>query len=108
MSLSIIRDIALFIRQNMQFVSFGITAVTIMLIGPFINGTVKRICMSMHWLLRYVVYVLLCTAGYGFLAHFLYYGIKSWLSGLSGVLLITWTLAIYLVLAWFAKQQKAI
>ncbi|HEX2956656.1 MAG TPA: DUF3392 family protein [Chitinispirillaceae bacterium] len=105
---SIIHDSALFLRHNIQFVAFGITAVTVTLIGPYINGTVKRISASLHWLIRYVLFVLLCTLGYGFLTQVLYFWLKKWIIRLPDIHLLIWTSLIYLGLAWFAKQQKEI
>ncbi len=105
---SILHDTAQFLRHNIQFVTFGITAVTITLVGPYINGTVKRITASLHWLIRYIVFVLLCTLGYGFLTQILYFWMKKWIIRLPDIQLLIWTSLIYLGLAWFAKQQKEI
>lgn len=103
-----ITTIAIFIRHHLQEVCFGITAVSLMLFGPMLNGTVKHITRSLHWLLRYLVYVLLCTVGYVFLAKGMYDGIRHLLLMLSRPVLVFVTLGIYLVLAWIAKQQKEI
>ena len=62
----------------------------------------------MHWILRYLIFIILCTIGYGFLSHILFNGIKKWLAGQASLPLIGWTIGIYLVLAWIAKQRKAI
>jgi hypothetical protein len=105
---TVVHDAAQFLRQNIQFITFGITAVTVTLVGPYINGTVKRITASLHWTLRYILFVLLCTLGYGFLSHTLYFWLKKWLIHLPEIQLILWVSAIYLGLAWVAKQQKEI
>lgn len=104
----LITALADFIRSHMQEVSFGITAVAMMMAGPAINGILKRLTKKMNWFLRYLSYVLLCTAGYGFLSQVIYQGTRYWLRHLTSPMLIIWTLVIYLVLAWFAKQQKEI
>lgn len=99
---------ALFIRHHLQEICFGITAVSLMLFGPIFNGTVKHITRNLHWLLRYVVFVLLCTVGYVSLAKGMYDGIRNLLLMLSRPALVFVTLGIYLALAWIAKQQKEI
>lgn len=79
-----------------------------MLFGPAINAGVNRLLRKLHWLLRYCFFVLLCTAGYVFLSQAIYLGIKNLLAGRSSLTLVIVTLGIYLVLAWIAKEQKAI
>lgn len=103
---SILHDCAQYVRHNIQFVTFGITAVSITLVSPYINNTIKQITATLHWLLRYVVFVLLCTLGYGFLTQVLYFWLKKWLVHLPDMHLVIWTSLIYLGLAWFAKQEK--
>ncbi|HEX3019447.1 MAG TPA: DUF3392 family protein [Chitinispirillaceae bacterium] len=100
--------LAKYIHSHIQEICFGITAVTLMVAGPSINGLLKHITRSMHWFFRYVFFVILCTAGYGFLSQVIYHGLKSWLRGQSGLMLVIWTCAIYLILAWFAKRFKDI
>jgi hypothetical protein len=105
---SIVHDAAQFLQHNIQFVTFGIVAVTITLVGPYINSVLKKVTESLHWLLKYVLFVLLCTLGYGFLSHSLYFWLKKWFIHLPEMYLIIWVSVIYLGLAWFAKQQKEI
>jgi hypothetical protein len=105
---SILHESAEYVRHNIQFVTFGITAVSITLVSPYINGTVKQVTESLHWLLRFVVFVLLCTLGYGFLTQVSYFWLKKWLVHLPDIHLLIWTSVIYLGLAWFAIKQKKI
>lgn len=96
------------IHQYMSEVCFGITAVTLILAGPDINGIVQRLTRSFHWLVRYCLFVLMCTIGYGFLTQVLYRGLKYWLVRQHGFALVLMTAGMYLVLAFFAKKQKKI
>jgi putative Mn2+ efflux pump MntP len=105
---TVIHEAALFLKHNLQFVTFGITAVMITLIGPYINGTVKRVTASWHWIVRYILFVLLCTLGYGFLSHTLYSWMKKWFIHLPEMQLILWVAVMYLGLAWIAKQHNKI
>jgi len=104
----LINTIANYSRQNLQIICFGITAVALMLAGPTVNGILRRITKNLHWLLRYLSYIILCTAGYGFLSHVLYQGLRHWFRGLNNHMLVIWVAVVYLVLAFFAKQQKEI
>ncbi len=89
----------------MAQVSLGITAVSLMLAGPVINGFIQNLTQKFNWLLRYVVFILVCTVGYGFLTHFVFRGLARWLAYQRNKELLVITVVIYLVLAFFAKKQ---
>jgi hypothetical protein len=96
------------IRKHLPEICFSITAVSLMLAGPVINGMIERMMQKFHWLLRYLVFVIMCTVGYGFLTHLLYRGVKHWFSYQQNLALVLITVGIYLVLAFFAKKQGRI
>jgi hypothetical protein len=79
-----------------------------MLFGPGINTAVRRITRKLHWFLRYSVFVLLCTGGYVFFSQAIFRATKHLLLICSRPLQVLLTVGIYLVLAWIAKEQKAI
>ncbi len=97
-----------FIRLYIHEISFGITAVSLMLFGPYINAGVRKLVRKFHWLVRYAAFVLLCTAGYTFLLQVVYRGVKHFLLGCSNPILVIATVVSYLLLAWIAKENKAI
>jgi hypothetical protein len=99
---------AVFIRHHLSDVCFSITAVTLILAGPTINGFVAQITRRMHWFVRYLVFVLMCSIGYGALIQILYRGLSYWLIRQYGFMLVLFTVVIYLVLAYFARKQKHI
>lgn len=104
----LLTQIASVIRHHLDEVVFGITSVTLVLAGPYINGLLKQITCKMNWFLRFILYVFLCCAGYGFLTHFLYQLLIKTFVHFESYLLVIVTLLSYLVLAWFAKRQKQI
>lgn len=108
MASHIIVTVADCIRQYIPQISFGITAVTLMLAGPIINRTVKQLSRSLNWLLRYAIFIMLCTVVYGFLSQILYRSLRLWFVNLDNLMLDFWVCAIYLGLAWFAKRQHEI
>lgn len=88
--------------------AFSLVAVLLMLGGPWINRTVKRLVKGLPWILRYLTFVILCSIGYGTLAT---WGVR-WILHVvtpleNGILVIVVSVA-YLVLAWFAKRERAI
>jgi hypothetical protein len=93
------------IRNHLSVVCLGITAVTLMLAGPVINGFVQQLTQKFHWLIRYLILVLMCTAGYGFLAQVIFKNLSRWLAPQPAFSLIAITTAIYLALAFFARKQ---
>jgi Protein of unknown function (DUF3392) len=96
------------IRNHLQEVVFGITTVTLVLAGPYINNLLKKITAKFHWVLRFICYIILCCAGYGFLTHYLYQTLIKLFVKLEPVPLVVITLVSYLILAWLAKQHKQI
>jgi hypothetical protein len=108
MILTAITSLAGFIRLYLHEISFGITAVTIMLFGQPINNNVRKLTRKLNWLLRYVVFVVLCTVGYTVLAQIIYQGVYRLLRTSSPPMTVSITLCLFLALAWIAKEQKAI
>lgn len=97
-----------FIHSHLHEICFGVTAVSLMLFGPHINATIRVLTKKLHWLVRYAVFVVLCTIGYTFLSQVVYHGVNNLLRSCPSTVLIFVTVGIYLVLAWIAKEQKAI
>lgn len=97
--------VANLIRHYLSEVCFGITAVALILAGPAINSFFSRMTDKLHWLLKYLLFVLVCTVGYGVLTQVLYQGLKHWLVRQHNTVLVLVTIGIYLVLAFFAKKQ---
>ena len=100
--------IADLIRQHLSEVCFGITAVSLILAGPAINEFVQRLIKSFNWFIRYLVFLLICTIGYGFLTQIIYRFLRNWLVSQRTLALILLTVGIYLVLAFFARKQGRI
>jgi hypothetical protein len=100
--------VAGFIRHHLSEVCLGITAVTLLVAGPLINGFVRKLTERFHWLVRFIILVLLLTAGYGLLAHLIFTCLKRWLAPQPALSLIVITAAIYLALALFAQKQGKI
>ena len=108
MTTTVLQYMASFIRTYVHEISFGITAVTLMLFGPHLNRSVRRLTRKLAWYVRYAVFILLCTGGYTVLAHVIYRGVAELIRSSTNLLAVVVTLGLYLLLAWIAKEQKAI
>jgi cation transport ATPase len=100
--------LASLIRNHLSDVSFSMVAVALMLAGPVINRSILKAAQKFHWILRYLLLVVICSAGYGFLTNVAHKGLRHWLAGQRAVWLVLITAAIYLVLAWLARKQGEI
>ncbi len=95
-------------RSHLPQIAFSLTAMVLVLGGPYINGAVKKATQPLHWLLRYALFVLLSTVGYGLIANFGLQATRSLLARLTSFQLIGAVFGAHLVLAWFLKREKKI
>lgn len=105
---TLLHYIATFIRTYLHEISFGITAVTLMLFGSHLNRSIRKFTRKFSWYIRYAVFIVVCTVGYTVLAHFIYRGVMQLIRSSTDALAVVVTLGLYLLLAWIAKEQKAI
>lgn len=97
-----------YLRDHMNQICFGIVAVVIMISGPHLTSFVKRMTIKFNWFVRYCCYILLCTAGIGFLSRVMFQGLKYWFSSQNNLVILISVPGVYLGLAWLAKQQREI
>ena len=57
-------------RSHLYEISLAIMATLLVLFGPSINAWVQRHTASMNFLLRTLIFILLCAVGYGLLIVF--------------------------------------
>ena len=104
----IIDTVAQYLRGHITEISVSVTAVIIMLAGPYLTSTVKRLTKTYNWFFRYCCFILLCTVGVGFLTKVLYQALRYWFGRQGDIALILWVAGVYLGLALFAKMQREI
>lgn len=105
---SAIHSFALFIREHLQSVSVGLIATFLMVYGYKINGFFRKQTKSLTFIVRYALFVVLCSAGYGFVSSQASKWLKSFLWHLPDVQLIAAVGGAFLLLAFVAKQGKEI
>ncbi len=96
------------IRAHLAEIAISITAMILVVAGPYLNAGLKNLTGRLHMLLRYGLFVLLSTFGYGLITNFGFRTIRTMLTGLGKWELIAVVDGAHLVLAWLLKRDKAI
>jgi hypothetical protein len=103
-----IHDIAQLIRNHLSEIAFTISTMVFVVGGPYLNRGTKAFTQPLHWFIRYGIFVLLATVGYGLLAHYVYQILRQSLAGLDNMPLLMAVIGSHLVLAWFLKRENSI
>ena len=96
------------LRAHLPEIAISITAMCLVVAGPYLNAGLKKLTGRLHMLLRYALFVLLSTVGYGLITNFGFRTIRGVLTGLGKWELIAAVAGAHLVLAWLLKRDKAI
>ncbi|GEM_PF-1121322 len=99
---------AQWMRNHLSEIAISITAMILVVGGPYINAGVKTLTGKLHWLMRYALFVLLSTVGYGLLTNFCLHHMRGFLFALAGWQLVSIVVGFHLILAWLLKRDKAI
>lgn len=105
---TLLTDISKVIARHLPELVFGITSVILVLCGPHINRIFRKVTSKIHIILRFILYVILCCAGYGFITHYIYTALISFFRNLDNTALTISMLLSYLLLAFLAKRKKEI
>jgi hypothetical protein len=95
-------------RAHLSQIAFSLTAMLLVIGGPYLNSGVKKVTQRLHWLIRYALFVLLSTLGYGLITNVSFQAIRGLLMRLDHVQFIAVVLGVHLVLAWLLKRDKRI
>lgn len=99
---------AQWMRGHLPEIAFSLTAMLLVVGGPYIHIGLKATSRKLHWILRYALFVLLSTVGYGLITNFGLINIRGLMFRLSNVQLLVFVLLTHLVLAWLLKRDRAI
>lgn len=103
-----IHQFANFLRVHMDSISVGLVSTLLIIYGGYINGYFKKITKSIPFLGRFVLFVVLCSAGYAFLSSQAVRFLKMFLRGQADLPLIGIVLGAFVVLAFLARSGKDI
>jgi hypothetical protein len=99
---------AQWMRAHLSEIAISITAMILVVAGPYINKGLKSVTGKLHWLLRYALFVVLSTVGYGLITNFCFHTMRGMLFGLWGWHLVAAVAGAHLVLAWLLKRDETI
>ena len=103
-----IHQFANYLRFHMDSISVGLVATLLIIYGGYINNYFKKITRSIPFLGRFVLFVILCSAGYAFLTSQLVKLLKMFLRGQPDLPLIGIVATACLILAFCARSGKDI
>lgn len=95
-------------RLHISEIAVSLTAMTLVVGGPYVNTGLKNLTRKFHWLFRYGIFLFLSIAGYGVISNFVQRQTKGLLSGLPDVELIGAVAGLHLLLAWLLKREGKI
>ena len=92
----------------MTSISVGLVATLLILYGSYINNYFKRITKSLPFVVRFALFVVLCSVGYAFASSQLVRLLKMGLRELSEFPLIGVVIGSFVLLAFLAKNEKEV
>jgi hypothetical protein len=95
-------------RLHISEIAVSLTAMTLVVGGPYVNAGLKNLSRKFHWLLRYGLFLSLSVVGYGIISNFIQRHTKGLLSALPDVELIGAVVGLHLLLAWLLKREGKI
>ncbi|MBT0585616.1 DUF3392 domain-containing protein [Alteromonas oceanisediminis] len=89
-------------------IALTILATLLVIYGDVVNKNIKRQLQSLHFILRTLVFVLICAFGYGLLVIFLTPVVKQGLLMIPSLYRGTSIVAIFLLLGYLAEHRRYI
>ncbi|NVK24231.1 MAG: DUF3392 domain-containing protein [Gammaproteobacteria bacterium] len=108
MILSIFAELGSLIRPYTSDVALALVASLLVITGGDINRYIKRQISSANFFFRTIIFVLVCTFGYGVLTVVLTNIVRTQLAGLSAAYLAIVVIAAFLALGIYAERKRQI
>jgi hypothetical protein len=89
-------------------IAMAIMATLLVIYGESINRIVKRQISGLHFLIRTLIFILLCAFGYGALLIFVTPLLSKWLASVSMIYLGPLILGIFISLGLIAEKKNRI
>lgn len=86
----------------------SIIATLLVIFGNDINRYIRRLVKKFHFLVRLVIFVLVCALGYGVATIFLAQGLQAMLKAVPREYLVVVVAAIFFLLGLAAEERKQI
>jgi len=95
-------------RAHIPEIAVSLTAMALVVGGPYVNAGLKNLTRNFHWLVRYGIFIFLSMAGYGIISNIIQRNTRGFLLGLSNGQLVGAVLGLHLLLAWLLKREGKI
>ena len=107
-NLGVIHEFAGFLRDHLPSIAVGLVATILVIYGNSLNRFFRRQTRSMHFIARFTLFVLLCSAGYGFLSSQAVKLLKNLMMGLSDFHLVLAVIGSFVLLGYLARAGKEV
>ena len=101
-----IHQFADFLRLHLNSISVGVVSTLLIIYGAPINAYFKTITKSMPFVARFLLFFMLCGAGYAFVTSQSVRMLYQFLSKLADWQLICCVISSFVILAFLAKAGK--
>jgi hypothetical protein len=104
----LVERLSQFMRGYLPQISVAMIATVLALYGGYINDAVKSLLKSHHFIIRFVVFVLLCAFGYGALSIYAAKVVKMLLSQIHDLWLAPVIVVSFIVIGLLAEHKRKI
>ncbi|AVJ56123.1 DUF3392 domain-containing protein [Idiomarina sp. OT37-5b] len=104
--LQLLNELGLMVRPHIYQIATMIVATLLVIYGNELNQLIRRQIAGLHFLLRAIIFVLVCAFGYGYLLVGFTPILSSWLHQIPLHLIAPATLVIVMVLGLLAERKK--
>ncbi len=101
-------SVSYLIKPYLWQVSFAIVATLLVIYGADINGAVKKRIQRFNFVIRVMIFMLVCAFGYGFVTILLAKLLKECLDHLGGVYLAAVVCAFFFIVGILAERKRQI
>ena len=104
----LVERLSQFMREYLRQISVALIATVLALYGGYINDAVKSLLKNYHFIVRFMVFVLLCAFGYGALSIYAAKFARMLLGELDNLWLAPVIVVSFLVIGLLAEHKKKI
>lgn len=102
----LLTDWGLLFRPYLRDIALAMVATCLVVFGDDINRFIRRQIISLHFIWRTAIFILVCAFGYGAITILLTPVVAGWLAGLSTIALPWVCLAIFSSLGMLAQRKR--
>jgi len=104
----LLNDLGQWFRPYQYQSALAIIATVLVIFGHQINGAIKRLVVKQHFIIRTLVFVIVCAFGYGLLTVWLTSLLAQQLARLPNLYLLPVVFFIFFTLGMYAQKQRHI